>query len=333
MAQGIKALRRLQMGKETTPGTAVAATTYWRGTGTIQDNLTIVFPEEDIGLLTGVDRSYIPKTEAMLSLESTPATFQQLNYILQSGIHQVDATTDANGYVWQYDFPVQSTDTYTMPSTDLLTLTWEGGDNAQAEEFAYGHVRSFTLSGSAGEALMMSAEVVGRQVGTSTFTSGLTIPDVQEILFSKGKLYVDNATASTDIGGTQVSNELLNMDLSVNTGWLPVYTADGNIYFSFIKQTMPEVILSITFEHNTNAIAQVAAWRAQTAKQIRLDFSGNATGDELVIDIAGKWDNFEKIGERDGNDIITGTFRGRYVSAVTLFFEIDLHCSTYGTLA
>jgi hypothetical protein len=331
MAQGIKACRRIQMGKETTPGTAVAATTYWRGTGTIQDNLTMVFPEEDIGILPGVDRSYIPKTEALLTLESTPATFEQVGYLFQMGVHQTTSTTDANGLKWDYDFPVACTDTYSMPTTDLLTMTFEAGDNAQAEEFAYGHVRAFTLSGTAGEALMMSGEVVGRQVSTTTFTGNLSIPDVTEILFSKGSLYVDNCASSDAPGNTQVSNEFLNMDLSVNTGWLPVYTADGNIYFSFIKQTMPEVILSITFEHNTNAIAQVAAWRAQTAKQIRLQFDG-ATGNQLIIDIAGKWDNFEKIGERDGNDVITGTFRGRYNSTAALFFEAEVHCSTLSVL-
>ena len=48
---GIRALRKLQYGKETTAGTAVAATAVWRGIGTIQDNLETVFPAEDIGIL------------------------------------------------------------------------------------------------------------------------------------------------------------------------------------------------------------------------------------------------------------------------------------------
>jgi hypothetical protein len=80
--------------------------------------------------------------------------------------------------------------------------------------------------------------------------------------------------------------------------------------------------LTITFEHNTNAIAQIAAWRAQTAKQIRVEFDGSAATKELLIDGAGKWDNFEKIGERDGNDIVTGTFRFRYNSTCGRFFAI-----------
>ena len=80
-SQGIKALRRIQLGKETDPGTAVAATAIWRGTGTIQDNLTTVFPAEDVGILVGTDRNYIPKAEAMLSLAETEATFEQLPYL------------------------------------------------------------------------------------------------------------------------------------------------------------------------------------------------------------------------------------------------------------
>jgi len=321
MAQGIKAYRRLQMGKETTPGTAVAATTYWRGIGTPSENITTVFPEEDIGYLSGVDRAYIPQTEAGLTLEQTEATFEQLPYIFNSSIYGTTATTDATGPgLFSYVMPTVTSDA--KVSTDLFTLTWEGGDNAAAEEFAYGFCKSWTLSGDAGQALMVSAEIVGRQIGTSTFTPSLSIPAVEEILFSKGKLYIDAITESTDIGLTQVSNEFLSMSLSYNSGWVPVYTADGSIYFSFAKQIQPEVLLTVTFEHNTKSIAEKVIWRAGTARQIRLEFDGAAATKELLIDMAGKWDNFSKIGERDGNDIVEGTFRARYNATCALFCEI-----------
>lgn len=319
MTQGIKALRRIQIGKETTPGTAVAATTFWRGTGTIQDNLTTVFPEEDIGLLSGADRSYIPMAQAILSLEETEATFEQLPYLFEMGLRHVDPTTDATGGgIFAYSIPIVSSDY--LVSTDLATYTIEGGDNAAVEEFAYGFARSITLSGDAGGALMMSAEIVGRQVGTTDFTTGLSIPDVEEILFSKGKLYISDVSGypSTDL----ISNEFLSMDLSINTGWTPVYTADGSIYFSFVKLTQPEVILQITFEHNTNAIAEKANWRAGTARVIRLEFDGSAATKELLIDIVGKWESFEALGERDGNDIVTGVFRGRYNATAAHFFDV-----------
>ena len=323
MAQGIKALRRIQMGKEPTPGTIVTPTTYWRGVGTIQDNRTVEFPTEDIGILPGVDRSYIPQVEALLSLESTPATFEQLPYLFEMGIQSVTPTTDSDSSgVYSYVVPVASTDA--LVSTDLATYSFEAGDNAAAEEFGYGFCQSLTLEGNAGEGLMMSAEIVGREVQPTTdgaFTTGLSIPAVEDILFSKGELYVDGCASTDTIGTTKISNEFLSMNLSYTTGWMPVYTADGNLYFSFIKQTMPEAILQITFEHNTNAIAEIANWRAETARQIRLHWDGAAATHDLVIDMAGKWDNFEKIGEQDGNDIVTGSFRARYNSTAALFLE------------
>ena len=50
---GIKKLRKLQLGRETTAGTAVNATDLWRGIGTIEDQTEVMFPEEDIGYLSG----------------------------------------------------------------------------------------------------------------------------------------------------------------------------------------------------------------------------------------------------------------------------------------
>ena len=73
---GSKALRVLQLGQETTAGTVAAATTVWRGMGTIQDNRETVFVEENIGFLSPVDRTHVSKHEAALSMDAVPATFE-----------------------------------------------------------------------------------------------------------------------------------------------------------------------------------------------------------------------------------------------------------------
>jgi len=314
---GIKACRKIQLGKETTQGTKVDATTVWRGTGAIQDNLEQVFPVEDIGILTGVDRSYIARYEAGLTLDETEATFEQLPYLFECGIKHVTPTTDANSAgVYTYTMPCATTDM--TPSTGLQTFTVEAGDNAGEEEFAFGFARSIQLTGSAGGALMMSAELVGRQVEPGKFTAAVAIPAVEEILFSKGKLYIDNVKAFP--ATTQVSNQLLGMSLSINTGWLPVYTADGNLYFSFVKGTAPEVTLELTFEHDAAAIAEKVLWRAGTARIITLQFEGS-TGKTLKLHLAGKWESFDVLGEQDGNDIVSGTFRARYNATVGQMFQ------------
>jgi len=314
---GIRALRKIQIGKETTSGTKVAADIVWRGTGSIHDNMDLVFPAEDIGMLVPAGRSYIARYEAGLTLDSTEATFEQLPHLFEMGIEHVAPTTDANDvFTYLYKMPFATTDL--VSSTDLATYTVEGGDNMAEEEFGFGFARSISLSGSAGQALMMSAEIVGRQVEVDTFTPGIAIADVEEILFGKGKLYISDVKAfpATDL----ISNQLLGMSLSINTGWLPVYTADGALYFSFIKQTTPEVTLQITFEHDTTAIAEKVNWRTQKPRIISLVFTGSGNK-QLAIDIAGKWESFDVLGEQDGNDIVSGTFRGTYNSTVGGMFQ------------
>jgi hypothetical protein len=256
---------------------------------------------------------------ATLQLEPIEATFEQLPYLFECGIEKnVTVSTDTPGYKYSYDFPIQTSDVH--ETSDLQTFSVEGGDNTACVSFTYGICTNISLSGNAGEALMMSGTIVGRQATTDTFTASVAIPTVEDILFSKGKVYINACAATSDIGVTQVSNTLLSADLSIATGWVPVFTADGNIYFSFIKQVAPEVILNVTFEHNASAIAEIAAWRAGTARQIRLQFDG--TGSKYArFDMAGKWEKFDKLGEKDGNDIVTGTFRARYESTTTLYFE------------
>lgn len=319
---GIKLLRRLQLGRETTAGTAVGATTIWRGMGTLEDQRETVFVEEDIGYLSGVDRTYQPKLQAALSMPSVPATFEQLPHILDAGITVATPAADSTGSgdVYTYTFPTTSAPT-------PKTYTIEGGDNQAVEEMEYAFVQSFTLEGSAGEALMVSAEWLGRQVTTSSFTTTATLPDVEEILFSKGKLYIDEATGT--IGTTQKSSTLLSATLNVNTGLQPVFTADGNLYFTFIKNVGPEITLDVTFEHDGTATAEKAAWRAQTPCLIRLQWEGSALGTAgaytvktLRVDLAGRWESFAALEDQDGNDVVTGTFRARYNATAAKYAEI-----------
>ena len=94
---GIKALRKIQLGQETAAGTAVAATQLWRGVGMIADEREVIFPEEDIGYLSGVDRTYVPKVLASIALGDTPATFEQFPYILEAGVKAIGSGAAGGG--------------------------------------------------------------------------------------------------------------------------------------------------------------------------------------------------------------------------------------------
>lgn len=322
---GIRALRKIQLGKEGagTPGTLVPATLLWAGKGTIEDQRELVFPEQDVGILGGVARTYVPKVFAALSMEAVEATFEQLPIILSAAVQNVvtgDADGVGTGRIYRYALA-------TTAAQPPQTWTIEGGDNQQAERFGYGYVESFELAGAAGEALKIAAEWRGREVLPASFTAGVSYPTtLEEILFGQGQLAIDDSGGTP--GTTVLSNTLLGMSLKHTTGYVPRFSASGALHFATLKQGAPEVLLDITFEHDAAAVAEIAAWRAQKVRLLQLawqgaelETAGEYTHKTLEINLVGKWERFAKLDEIDGNDVVTGTFRARYHAADAMLGE------------
>ena len=309
---GIKARRKLQLGDEGVAGTATAATAIWRGEGTLEDTRVMGFPDEDVGLVAPTDRSHVAQLGGALTMTGV-AAFEQLGYILSAGIKNViTGAVDGSGTGYSYTYPMPTTSDHT-----ITTYTIEGGDNEQAEEMEYSFVESFTLEGAAGEPLMASADWVGRQVTSSSYTTSLTIPSVEDILVSKGKVYI-NAVASS-FGATQVSNTIEAVTINVATGLAGHHKVDGNKYFALTQRNGDNMAVTadLRFEHNSSATAEKRHQRSQTPRKIRLTWQGSAlstagttyTYKTLQIDLRGKWEAFSAIDEQDGNDVVTGTFR------------------------
>lgn len=314
-------LRKVQLGREATPGTPVAATTIWRGIGVLDDQLEVKFPAEDVGIIGGTTRSYISKLAGAINMDSIEATFEQLPHILEAGVKAVGtgvADGVGSGKIYEYPFPVTALNA-------IKTYTIEGGDNQQAERMEYSFVSGFKLTGAPGEAYMMGAEWIGRQVANNAFTGSVPIPTVEEILFTKSKLYID-ASGGT-IGTTLVSDTLLGAELDVKTGIVPHFTANGQLYFGVHAFTMPEITLKLTYLHNASAVAEKTAWRSRSVRLVRLLAEGSAlttpgtayTYKTLKLDLAGVYEDFEPLGEQDGNDVLSCTLRARYSSADALY--------------
>ena len=59
---GVRGLSKIQFGRETTAGTPHAATSIWRGErGTVENLRLAEFVGEDIGYLSKVDRTMVPR--------------------------------------------------------------------------------------------------------------------------------------------------------------------------------------------------------------------------------------------------------------------------------
>lgn len=310
---GLKYMRKYQLGRESVAGTPVAATTIWRGGGAIDDQTTRKFSEQNIGILANVDSSYISKYFASPIFDPTECTFEQLFHIFEAGIKAVGtgvADGAGSGKIYTYPMPTTATNS-------IKTYTIEGGDDVAAEEVEYGFVSEFNLSGSGDGAWMVDSVWGGRQVTTTTFTNSLSVPTTEIMQFLKTKLYIDAISGSYGI--TRVSSTLLEAKIKVVTGWIPVWTADGSLYFTFNKCVGPTINMDLTFEHNASAVAQKAAWKAGTRKKVALQCQGSnlttagvySTKSFLIL-LPGSWEKFEKLDEKDGNDIISGKFRVGY---------------------
>lgn len=314
MTAGVKALRKIQIGKEVAAGTAVAATTIWRGEGTLKDDRQIEMVSEDVGLLEPTDRSYVPRLGAQVTLDDTPATFEQLPYLLVACINGITTgTTDTagSGKVWTFTAPT------TTPNT-IKTFTIEMGDNQRVDEAEYAFVEEISLSGAKEEAVMMSATFRGRQATDAEFTGSLSIPTVEEILFGKGKLYIDPTT----IGTTQKTETWLGFSLNIPGGWKAVYTGDGNLYFTKIEYVGHKdnpITGEITLEHDTVAEAEIGFARSETMRLLRMQFLGSAlqtsgsfTYKTLRIDLPIKYTEVPELDDEDGDDIVTLPFQAVY---------------------
>lgn len=322
---GVKALRQIQLGWETTPGTPVAATNKWRGIGTIDSQKDVRLAEEDIGLLVPTNRPFIPKDGSVLALGSVPATFEQLPILLRAGIKDATLTQDGvgTGYIGVYDFP-------TTTANSIKKLTVEGGDDQQAERFAYGFVPTITLDANISDSLMMSGEIHGQATSKNAFTGAIAIPTVEEIL-TAGSVWIDDSASG--FGTTQITGTLRQLSLNIDTGWRAFWTIDsGSIVFQGLKNIGMSITGSLQMEHTSDAVTEKDKWWAGTNRLLRFQVQGSElstsgttyTYKTLIIDVSILYTKVEALGDADGNDILTAQFQGVYDSTEGTMGEITV---------
>lgn len=311
---GIKALRVAQLGMETTAGTAVAATTVWRGeAGDITDESDIRSVAVDDGNFIPAHNQYEASVGATWAPPETEATFENITYILAGSIENITSgtvDTGGSGYIYQYDVNTSSAQT-------PKTFTVEVGNNVQAFEVEYSFVEEWSLTGAQQEPLMIAPTWRGRQKQKATFTAGQSvIASQEEILFSMGTLYLDDTT----IGNEAQANVWLGFSMTVNPGVQAIWTGDGAAtpYFSTIKKIMPEITGEITLEHDdTYGSDEYDAADAQQLRYMRMLFEGSAlttagssySNKTFQFDASIEYTDVPSVEETDGDDTITLPWR------------------------
>lgn len=318
---GHKALSKVQLGQEATPGIAVPADFVWRGPfAGLADARTTEMVDEQIGVALPSSRSYAAQLMAEWSQPVTPLTPQQAPHIFEAGIKAVGAGVadgDSSGFLYRYPFG-------TTAINQIATYTIEAGDETQAEKAEYCFVRSFTITANRGEVLQISSEWAGRFVENAAFTAGVTAPAVSHIHASQGQVFIDNNDGA--FGDSQLApGNVLSMTLNVTTGWTALFTVDsGQLYFHghYFNIDEFEASLEMTFVYDTAAIAERELWRANEPRLVRVQFLGEAyatpgttgefTTNAFRVDFPGAWESFNAVEHDEGLSIVNATLRGGY---------------------
>jgi hypothetical protein len=342
---GRKPLQRLQFGRETTPGTAVAATARmrWNG-GMLQDTRALEFPEEVVGLFDATDRSVITMIDAALDVADTPITPEQLPYLLVMlfGGPFAGAADGAGSTGFRY---VTNVPTTTAPTNTAFTV--EGGDDFEVERMAYAKAIKVVLKGSAGKVNTMSASLIGQ--GSGRFGSGFsstTISDVNDLIFGNSRLYLD---AIGSVGTTLITNQFLGFELTFEAMWEKKFTGEANTtsgpIWTFAQFVDKKITGKITLEHDTAVDGNTGAkaqFRAQTPRALQIDMLGQAyatpgsgtllTGRRGVrVALPIKWTKPGALEDQNKNDIITMEFASKYNSTFGSAGSITV-CNEVSTL-
>lgn len=298
--------RKVQLGQETTWGTAVAATALLGG---VTDASVKVMDEteniEELGRY-GPSSMVIEGAQwAEASIEGI-ATYQDLIYYLH-GILGTVSPSGAGPYVYTYTAPTAS-------AAAAQKYTMEFGIGSSAYKIAGALFTKLTIKCQAKKYWTVSAELFGKTIATVTFAS-LNDRTQEGIRAADTVLKID-AVGGT-IGTTSVATTLIDFELVIETGRHSKFfigsAAPGDYGESRMNAT-----LKTTMEFNSSAKAYFDALIAPALVQRQIELTATSGTNIAKLQFAGNLDGspVELFGDRDGNAVVEYNWKANYNSTL-----------------
>lgn len=302
---------KVQYGKESTRGTAVAATKRFLGTANIPNDRTVAHPTYSMGRRSRSHRTEIRQLLAdPVTLTMAEAYYQALPMLfgitLKGGVTASETTGGQGDYAW--DFTPSLT---AAAAPDTITL--EAGDNDQNYEIEYLMGKRITIDFALGDAsaVNIACECFGRQVTASTATASINPLAVNEIHGNTAKIWIDSTWAT--LGTTQKTGLLRGGNIEIATGNHPKWLGAGNKYFDSYGEGFADLTGSFIFEGGAAAKGYWDDFQAGTHRAIKLSFTGPQIGTgtyySLILNMFVAFDEVIPLsGFADGNTLYAVTF-------------------------
>ena len=309
---GIEVLTRINMGKETVKGTAVARTRRFYGVaaGNFDIGDTFAFHEaENRGARVRVS-AHAPtllKNAPTFKLQDIAGCgYDDLVQLFSMGL--LGGTTGAGA-------SADKTWTFTQPSTGsgaYESMTLDVGDDVQNWILDYVMPTRWMLSTTLGELTHVEADLFAQE---ATKGAASTPAEVSPILMPADLWTVKFAATFAGLGAASVqANFLRSWSFEYMTGIQPRWYADGNTFLGQHVETDISGTLTMEVESTTLAVSEfVDKYRAGTLDFVRLKITGPTLGGtnySLQLDMPVYWDEPKPIASID-EGVNLYTIKGR----------------------
>jgi hypothetical protein len=295
------ASRTVQVGKESTPGTGVAASKILQYIGFALDPQVEFQQFRPLG--SKVDSTVVPGKDSSTLAITGQGSYSEIVYILSSLLKDVTpSTVDTSGKSWLYEPGARTEET-------KARYTIEEGSAVRAGKASFGAVTGAKLTFNRTDGLTITGDGFAQQYQDNiTLTASPTTVEDAPVLATHLNVYSD--TTFGGIGGTKLTRDFdaeLDIGGAVGQIW-PINSTAAS--FASDVDLVPSALLTLTCEADSQGMGFLTAARAGATRYIRLDatstvLAGAATAFyRITIDMAAKVQVFPGFDDADGIKVI-----------------------------
>jgi hypothetical protein len=322
MAAGVLPLELIQVGKESTAGTAVAATRriLTKSATYRHQQVQEMFEGQLSGVLSrAVTKPVITREHTQLEI-ANDLDFNQVLLPLLSGVKGgVTPSTPGTGEARLWTFAPSQT----APSVDSYTLEFvaDDGSTKQEIEAPFGVTTSFEISGGVEALPQLTYTMDARKSSQSTYTSGIALPTMTSAFSANLRWNVTMDATWANVGNTNISGQVYGFTLSQSAFVMPQYYLQNRDDLDFAGVEPQTRTTDVTIECTLDTGAsnfyetEIAQKASGSLRFLEFKIQGPAFGapdaaHNRFITLRGCFvhadDSMEELGaDRDGNSVVS----------------------------
>ncbi len=318
---GERSRTKIQVGLETTRGTAVAGDKMWlagEAPPIPPDRIpTAIEDNAGVNAKSVRDAPRIDKFQVTDSITFPDAYFQLLPDLLSMAIKGSITPVEQNPAEadWLWTFTPSMT---AANSPDTFTI--ERGDDSAVFECEFSMISRIRFFGTISQDATPSPfgveiDYFARQWTKSGFTGSIAIPATETINAKVVRFFKDSTFAN--LGTTEKTGLLRAFDIEILTGNHPKDHAGADKFFDTFGEGFFEIKADLTIEGNADAVVISDEFEIGTKAFIQFDVSGAQIGagdnHNLTIGLGGFWGPVTRLSENaDGNNLYQAMLNGTY---------------------